>query len=112
MYVTITKLVLKTPFHFFALAKHALSVKKQLRDSNCVRSRFTGIGMTHYTMSLWRTKDDMDAFSKTGAHLDSMKQSHKFAKDIVVLTIDSTNVIPWKEAKALLSRSGTFVKKR
>lgn len=105
MYVTITKLKLKTPFHFFSLSLHALKVKKQLKNSPCIRAKFTGMGMTHYTMSLWRTKEDLEAFSKSGAHLNSMVNAKKIAGEIQVLTIDSMNLMPWNEAKSLLARS-------
>lgn len=105
MYVTITKLKLKTPFHFFSLSLHALKVKKQLKKSPCVRAKFSGIGTTHYTMSLWRSKEDLEAFSKSGAHLNSMKNASKIASEVRVLTIDSMNLMPWKEAKSLIAKS-------
>lgn len=111
MFLSITKLRLKTPFHFFPLSLHALRVKKQLKESPCVRSKFTGVGMVHYTQSLWRSKEDMQAFMSSGAHLEAMKSSQKISSEIVVTTIDSMNIIPWNEAKTIVNRS-TLKKKR
>ena len=40
-------------------------------------------------------------FSKSGAHLEAMKESKKIAKNIKTLTIDSDKLLDWKTAKEL-----------
>lgn len=56
-------------------------------------------------MSLWKSKEDLQAFSRSGAHLESIKQSGKMAREIQVITVDSMNLMPWKEAKSLVHKA-------
>lgn len=60
--------------------------------------------MSHYTMTLWYTKEDMLEFVRTGAHGESMKHIHEIARDFTTMTIDGYNLIPWNEAKAILAK--------
>lgn len=104
MYVSITSLRLKTPFHFFALSLHALRIRKQLNASPCVRAKFKGFWLTHYTMTLWKSKEEMESFARSGAHLEVMKRSGKIASEIRTITVDSMNLMPWNEAVSLLRK--------
>lgn len=102
MKVTITELVLKTPFHFFALSWHGLQILKQLKGTNYKAFKKTGIWTKHYTMTLWENEKDLKDFAASGAHLNSMKQSKKIAKSIKTLTINADEMPSWKTAKQLL----------
>ena len=102
MKATITKIELRTPFHFFKLSLHALNILKQLKKSNYVDFKKTGIWTNHYTMTLWKNENDMNAFSRSGAHLQAMKESKKIAKRIKTVTIDVEKLPDWKKAKELL----------
>lgn len=102
MYVSITRLKLSSPVGYIGLIRHVSGIKGQLKNSNCVRYRLKGFGLTHYTMSLWRSKEDIEAFTASEAHLNAMRMGAKFTREIKVLTIDSTNLVPWNEARALV----------
>ncbi len=109
MKLTITSITLRTPFHFFPLSFYALSILKQLNATNAVGFKKTGLWTTHYTMTLWETEADLKAFAMSGAHLEAMKKGAKIAKSINTLTIDATELLDWKEAKALLEKNGRVV---
>lgn len=102
MKATITSITLNGPFKFFLLSAQAMGIIKQLKSTNYLVFKKRGIWMTHYTMTLWKTEEDLKAFARSGAHLEAMKQSKKIAKEIRTITIDATELPDWKEAKELL----------
>ena len=53
----------------------------------------------------------MKLFVISGAHLNAMKSSSKIAKKIKVLTIDSDQLISWKEAKKRVESQSNSLKK-
>jgi len=103
MKATITLIHLKTPFHFFSLSLYALKILNQLKETNHLDFKKTGIGTKHYTMTLWKSEDELKAFSKSGAHKEAMKASAKLAKEIKTLTIDAEKLPDWKTAKEMLT---------
>ncbi len=102
MKATITQITLKTPFHFFKLSLYALNILKQLKKTNYLKFKKTGIWTKHYTMTLWKSEEDIIEFSKNGAHLEAMKNSMKIAKNIKTITIDAEELPDWKTAKNML----------
>ncbi len=102
MKLTITQIDLKTPFHFFRLSLYALNILKQLKGTNYVAFRKRGIWTRHYTMTLWKTEKDLQEFSRSGAHLEAMKNSSKIARQIKTITIDSDTLVDWKTAMEYL----------
>ncbi|MFD2203336.1 DUF3291 domain-containing protein [Shivajiella indica] len=105
MKATITSIELKGPFQFFALSARAFSILKQLKSTNYKDFKKRGIWTKHYTMTLWNSEEELKKFSKSGAHLEAMKNTKKIAKEIRTITID-TEVLPsWEEAKRLLENA-------
>lgn len=102
MKVIITSLELRSPFKFFALSLYALKVVKQLKTTNYVDFKKKGAWKKHYTMTLWKTDEDMKAFATSGSHLEAMKKSKQIAKEIRTVTIEADKLPNWKKAKQLL----------
>lgn len=102
MVAVITSIELKGPFKFFALSLYALKIMKQLKAGDHVDFKKRGIWTKHYTMSLWKTTDDMKAFARSGAHMEAMKKSAVIAKEIRTATIETDQLPDWKTAKKLL----------
>ena len=106
MKVTITSLELKSPWKFFSLSYQAMKILQQLQKTNCVKKKTTGFWTTHYTMTLWRSEEELKAFSKSGRHLEAMKTGNQIAKEIRILTIDATELPDWNQAKIMLKEKG------
>lgn len=104
MKLTITYLELKSPFLFFKLSQSALYITLQVRKSNCLGMKKTGVWTKHYTMTLWPDEKSLKDFSKSGAHLKAMRDSGKLAKEIRTLTIDADQFPDWNEAKKMLEK--------
>ena len=102
MKATITSIELKGPLTFFALSSQALKITRQLKSSNYREFKKSGFWTKHYTMTLWRSENDLKEFARSGAHLEAMKTSQKIAKEIRTLTIDAESLPSWAEAKKLL----------
>lgn len=108
MIAVITSIELKGPFKFFALSLFALKIMKQLKAGNHVDFKKRGIWTKHYTMSLWKTADDMKAFARSGAHLEAMKNSAVIAKEIRTVSVDTDKLPDWKTALKLLENGKVF----
>jgi heme-degrading monooxygenase HmoA len=104
MKATITSLELKGPLKFFALSASARQIVKQLRGTNYVAFKKRGVWTKHYTMTLWKSEEDLKTFAKSGAHLEAMKRSKEIAKEIRTITIDANELPSWAEAKMLLEK--------
>ncbi|MGB0884946.1 MAG: DUF3291 domain-containing protein [Chitinophagales bacterium] len=102
MKATITLIELKSPFHFFSLSYKALKIMQQMKSSNHLEYKNTGFWTKHYTMTLWKSEEDLKAFAMSGAHLKAMKESKSIAKEIKTLTIDANELPNWKTAKKML----------
>lgn len=108
MIISITSIELKSPLKFFALSMYALQIVKQLKNSNYVDFKKKGFWTKHYTMTIWNNKEDMVAFATSGAHLKSMKESKKIAKEIRTVSINSETFPNWKEAEKLLKNGKVY----
>jgi hypothetical protein len=102
MRVTITYLRLKSLWKFFALSQNAMHIVKQLKSTDHIGYKATGFWKDHYTMTLWKSEDDLKVFAKSGAHLAAMQKSGEMAEMIKTLTIDSDHLIDWPTAKSML----------
>ncbi|HMJ69307.1 MAG TPA: hypothetical protein VK508_10445 [Cyclobacteriaceae bacterium] len=110
MYITITSLELKGPFHFFKLAGMALLITRQMKTTDgFVQYKSTGFWTSHYTMSIWKTEKDLKSFARSGAHLDGMKRYREVASEIRTLTIAGEKFPEWSMAKDMLVKNGKVI---
>ncbi|MFI1743810.1 DUF3291 domain-containing protein [Thalassobellus sediminis] len=103
MKATITSIELNSPFKFFILSAITLKIVRQLRSTNCKEFKSKGFWTNHYTMTLWNNEKEMKEFATSGAHLEGMKASKKISKEIRTVTVDTTELPNWNDAKKLLS---------
>jgi len=108
MKASITSIELKGPMKFFALSSQALKVTKQLKATNHIAFKKSGFWTKHYTMTLWKSEEELKAFAQSGAHIEAMKASKEIAKEIRTITIDTDKLPNWKEAKNLLQNGKVF----
>jgi len=106
MYISITKIRLKHPFQIPALIRLSIDIMRQLDDlEECEGYKTRGFWLTHYTMSKWKNKEAIRAFSHSGPHLHAIKVSGRLSRQIVTTTLDADDFPSWKEAKAILLKS-------
>jgi len=91
------------------LSIYALNILKQLKATNCLDFKKTGIWTDHYTMTLWKTEQDLKDFAVSGAHLTAMKKGKTIAKEIWTFTFDADTLPTWKKAKKLLMEKGNSI---
>lgn len=104
MFIVITYIELRSPLKYFVLVFNAMKIALQLKSTSCNGYKFHGLWTSHYTMTVWNSKEDMKAFARSGAHLDAMKKSTIISREIRTLTIDAPSIPKWKEAKERLFR--------
>ena len=107
MIVVLTSLRLRSLWGFFRLSWHGLQISRQAKKQQGFLSlKNTGLGHNHFTMSAWKTEEDMKAFAKSGAHLTAMKESATISTTIKTLMYSTDKLPSWKEAKQLLNEKG------
>ena len=111
MIVTITSLHLRTLFKFFRLSLHGMRVMQQAKSQKgYIKMKNTGLGYKHYTLSAWETLEDVKQFSKSGAHLEAMKECTAIATEIGIYTYETDKIPSWSEAKKLVNEKGKILK--
>lgn len=111
MFVTVTSIRLKSVWLYFKLTYNAMHIVRQCKtEAGFIKMKNTGFGYLHYTLSMWKTEDDLKRFAKSGAHLAAMKLSKSLAAEIRTYTFRSDEIPGWKEAKALLNEKGKVLK--
>ncbi len=110
MYLTITYIRLRSVWQFFALSWQALKIVRQLKQHNNTAWKNKGFWRNHYTMTLWKSREDIDKFYTAGAHAQSMRNSAKISSEIATLTIAAADFLDWKIAKERVKKEGKWLK--
>ncbi len=107
MYVTLTSILLRSPWQFFTLSNHGRKIFGQTQKAKgFVKMKNSGWWKLHFTMSAWDSAEAIKDFARSGAHLEAMKQSAKLSTQIRIYTYETENLPSWDEAKLLLEEKG------
>ena len=104
MKATITSIKLKRPLKYFVLSSKALCIIQQLKATNYEDLKKKGLWITHYTMTLWQSEDEMKKFDSSGGHKEVMRSSQRIAKEIRIITIDGDKLPLWLVAEELIEK--------
>lgn len=106
MIITVTSIKLRSVWHYFKLTMLAFKIVKQLKsEKGFINMKNTGFGYDHYTLSVWKSTDDLKRFSRSGAHAEAMKHTKNIATEVRTYTYSSDHVPDWKEVKKLLTEN-------
>jgi Domain of unknown function (DUF3291) len=110
MFVTITSLKLKSVWGFFKLSLHGLKISNQAKkEKGFVSIKSTGFGYFHYTLTHWKSEEDLKRFAYSGAHKEAMKEGAMLAEEIRTYTFEADELPNWKEAKMMLNQKGKLL---
>ncbi len=110
MVVTITSLRLKSLFGFFRLSLNGLKISLQAKGHpGFIKMKNAGFGYLHFTLSVWEDQKYLKQFSRSGAHLEAIKQAGALAREIRIYTFESDVVPDWKEARTLIEKNGKVI---
>jgi hypothetical protein len=103
MIVSITKIELNSYSKLIAFFKFNKQIINELKVSECKGYKVTGNWKLKvwYTMTLWESENEIDAFYRNGQHLEAMKQSKNFSSKIQFKRINHVDLISWKIGKKL-----------
>lgn len=80
VYVSITGLQLKRWWHFFTFLRHTIPASRQARKAEGnLRTELTRVNGVYHTLTVWRSKADMQAYIYSGAHLEAIRAFNRFA---------------------------------
>lgn len=110
MVITITSLRLRKLWHFFVMSYRALFIVRQIKmQKGFIQMKNTGFGYLHFTLSVWKSEEDMKNFAKSGKHREAMQSSRSIATEIRTYTFHSENIPDWNEAKKLVLEKGKII---
>lgn len=61
-------------------------------------------------MSLWRNKEEMHQFARSGSHLEAVKKTASMANEVRTLVMEADEFPKWSEAKSLLTQKGKLLR--
>ena len=106
MYISLTGLRLKRPWHAAAFWFHALASMRQAQAAEgCLAAEARTIDGVHHTRTLWRSEAEMRAFLRTGAHLRAVKQFRTIATG-KTFGFDGDALPSWDEVHRLWQEHG------
>lgn len=106
VYVSITGLRVRRFWHVPTFWRHAFASMAQVQKADgCLAASAKTINGIHHTRSVWRSREDMLACIRTGAHLDAMKVFHKIATG-KTLGFDTKRVPDWDEVHRIWETQG------
>ncbi len=110
MIVTITSVRLRKLWYYFPLTYRALFITLQIRRSpGFIEMKNTGSGYLHFTLSAWKTEEDMRTFARSGKHAEAVRHASELASEVRTLTYETDELPPWDEARAKLFAEGRVI---
>lgn len=100
--LSLTSLKVKSPLTMFRIWPHSFRSVRALQRSNCVAFKTRGFSNPSYTMTVWRTEEDLRAYFVSPAHQRAMKETRGLDLEIRSLRVDRDQLISWDEARELL----------
>jgi len=109
VYVSITGLQLNKVWHAPVFWRHASASMSQAQKANgCMSADARTIDGVHHTLSVWTSREAMQAYLTKGAHLNAMKTFKKIATG-KVYGFETATVPDWQEVPALWRDKGRSV---
>lgn len=109
VYVSITGLKVRRIWHTPRFWRLAVASMVQAKSAEgCLEAEARTINGIHHTRSVWRDRDSMLRYLKTGAHLKAMKSFHAIATGKTVGFV-TTEVPDWSEVHEIWSTKGSEV---
>ena len=106
VYVSITGLKLRRPWHIFSFYLHAtLSFRQARRAAGNLRSEARSIHGVHHTLTVWKSEAAMRAFLGTGAHARALKAFARMATG-ATFGFETDRVPSWDEIPRLWRERG------
>lgn len=107
MVIAVTSLKLRRLWGFFKMSYLSMHVVRQTKTQpGFISMKHTGFGYLHYTLSVWKSEEEVKQFARSGAHREAMKFSRSLATEIRIYTFHCDKIPDWKEAKQLLLENG------
>ncbi len=106
VYVSVTGLRLKKPWHFFRFVLLAVPSKAQAeRSDGNLLTKVRYIKGTHHTLTAWKSKAHMMGFKNKGAHRKAIRLFNKIAEG-ETYGFQASAIPSWDEALQQLEKHG------
>ena len=109
VYVSITGLKVRHLWQVPVFWRHAIAAMMQARAADgCLRAETRTINGVHHTLSVWRDREAMLAYLRTGPHLAAMKVFRRIATG-KVHGFETVEVPGWDRVHQLWQDEGRVV---
>lgn len=106
MFVSITLLRLKSPLKIPMLIRYSGPIFGSISSQGCLSYSSRGIWLNHYTMSVWKSEEDMKKFVHSKEHKEALNNTRKMASSVRFYKAEMGGKPSWKEAYRLLKEQG------
>ena len=110
MYVSITYLKVKDLLSYPLFFWHVYQINRQIQSAEgFIQFKSTTQGLwKNYTISSWKSKEDMLLFRNNGAHKRAMKALKRVSSEAYFAHIQTTSFPEWSRAFDLLEKAKGF----
>ncbi len=109
MIISITKIKTKSLLKSMSLFPVEYRLKKQMKETKCLKYRSLKLFRIAYTMSLWEDEEHMLRFIHNGEHKKIMKDIGKVAVSAAYFSYEAEKAPSWKAAINMLNLNGKKV---
>lgn len=112
MYVSITRLKLKSIWLLPKFAKQSGKVAKQAKTSpGNIKTKLSNRWFKYfYTLTLWESQSDMQQFMIHGDHKVAMQQWSQVATEVRVLGYEAESAPNWREVRKRIETEGRITR--
>jgi heme-degrading monooxygenase HmoA len=106
--IAITSIRLRSMWNFFKFTYLVSQIINQIKSQKGFTKIQTSkaIGYTHYTLSVWESETDLQAFARSGAHLNAMKETSKISTEVSTYVYEAITIPNLENAKKILAEKG------
>lgn len=108
MYVSITRLKLKSIWLLAKFANQSQTVASQARvSSGNLKVKLSNRWFRYFfTITHWNSKEAMQQFMSNGAHKSAMRQWSLYASEVKAYGYETNDPPTWKEARLMIANKG------
>ena len=109
-YISITGIELKSFWHLPKFSMYARrSMMQADRSPGIIEARGNYCGGVHHTLTVWKDRDSMLAYVRSGDHKEAMSISKEMGSFVKVCGYETTDIPPWDVARQIWEEKGKVV---
>lgn len=89
------------------LIRYSGPIFGSINSHGCLSYSSSGLWLNHYTLTVWRSEEDMKRFIHTKEHKEALANTRRMASSVKFYKAVMDRKPSWREAKKLIHEKGT-----